>query len=342
MSRPSDFRSDTVTRPPREMLEAMVHADVGDAVLGDDPTVRRLEEEAAARLGKEAAIFLVSGTMANQAAVAAWTSPGDEVILEAESHCIHFEAGGLARNSGAQIRPLPGRRGALDPSAVKGAIRDGSSLAPRTGLVLLEQTHMNAGGAVLPVEGLREVQAVARAASLPVHMDGARLFNAAVASGLAPSVHAACADSVSFSLVKGLCCPAGSLLCGPASFVVRVRRVWRALGGGWRQAGYLAACGLWALDRLVDRLGEDHALARRLAEGLAAIRGVDVDVGGVETNLVFALVDRAEALSEDLAARGVLASAFGDRRLRFVTHRDVGPSDVDAALAAVSAALRRR
>jgi threonine aldolase len=228
----------------------------------------------------------------------------------------------------------------MDPRDVAAAIRTDSPLSPRMGLVLVEQTHMDAGGTVLPLSNLREIAEAARASSLPVHMDGARLFNAAVASGVEASEYAACADSVSFSLVKGLCCPAGSVLCGPADFVARARRVVRAFGGGWRQAGYFAACGLWALDHLVARLAEDHALAYRLAEGLASIPGVEVDLAAVQTNLVFARVSDARALVDSLASRGILASAFEGERVRFVTHRDVGEADVAAALSAASEALR--
>ncbi len=341
--RASDFRSDTVTRPTPEMLRAMVEAEVGDDLLGDDPTVKRLEALSAERLGKEAAVFLVSGTMANQVAVAAWCRPGDEVILEEGSHPIHFEAGALARIAGAQIRPIPGRRGAMDPVDVERAVRPDKSWHPRSTLLVVAQTHLGAGGAVLPLENLRALREVASRKRLRVHMDGARLFNASVASGVSARDFAACADSVTFSLSKGLCCPVGAILCGPADFIAEARRIRKAMGGGWRQAGYLAAAGIHALEHMVERLAEDHVLAKRLAAGLARLPGLEVDPRGGETNIVFVRVRHPmgpDRFLKELEERGVRANAYTLDVVRFVTHRDVGPEDAERALRAAEETLR--
>ncbi|HET6201343.1 MAG TPA: GntG family PLP-dependent aldolase [Planctomycetota bacterium] len=341
----SDFRSDTVTRPTPEMLEAMVRAEVGDDLLGDDPTVKRLEALAAERTGKEAALFLVSGTMANQVAAAVWCRPGDEVILEEGSHPIHFESGALARIAGVQIRPIPGSRGAMDPGDVERAVRPDKPWHPRSSLVVVEQTHLGSGGSVLPLENLRGIREVAARKRLRVHVDGARLFNAVVASGIPASAHAECADSITFSLSKGLCCPVGSLLCGPAPFVSEARRVRKALGGGWRQAGYLAAAGIYALERMVERLAEDHALAKGLAAGLAQTPGLEVDPSGVETNVVFVRVRHPmgpDRFVKGLEERGVRASAYTLDVVRFVTHRDVGPADAERAIREVAHVLSGR
>ena len=338
MSRIADFRSDTVTRPTREMLEAMARAEVGDDVLGDDPTVRRLEEMAAERLGKEEAVFVPSGTMGNQASIAAQTRPGDEVILEEDSHCIHYESGGLGRIASVQVRTLKGRRGAMDPAEVERAIRPPIAYLPRTSLVVVEQTHMNAGGCVLPLENLLAIREIARKRGLRVHMDGARIFNASAASGIPPSRYAAQADSVTFCLSKGLSCPVGSLVCGDGNFVSEARRLRKCLGGGMRQAGYLAACGIYALTHLVERLADDHARAKRLAQGLGNLRGLSVDNLEVESNIVFVSVrvpgldaPKVQALLE---SEGVRAIALGPDRMRFVTHREIEDADVERAIAA--------
>lgn len=343
--RPSDFRSDTVTRPTPEMLRAMVEAEVGDDLLGDDPTVKRLEALSAERLGKEAAVFLVSGTMANQASVAAWCRPGDEVILEEGSHPIHFEAGALARIAGVQIRPILGRRGAMDPVDVERAIRPDKTWHSRSSLLVVEQTHLGAGGAVLPLANLRALREVATRKRLRVHMDGARLFNASTASGVPPREFAACADSVTFSLSKGLCCPVGAMLCGPADFISEARRIRKAMGGGWRQAGYLAAAGIYALEHMVERLAEDHVLAKRLAAGLVRLPGLEVDPKGAETNVVFVRVRHPmgpDRFLKELEERGVRANAYTLDVVRFVTHRDVGPEDAERALRAAEETLRGR
>ncbi|MBX5490533.1 MAG: low-specificity L-threonine aldolase [Chloroflexi bacterium] len=336
-----DLRSDTVTRPTEAMYAAMASAPVGDDVMREDPTVRRLEEVAAARLGKEAGLFFPSGTMANLAALLAHTRRGDEVILEAEAHIYYYEAGGLSVAGGLMPRPLPGHHGALDPAAVAEAIRPDDVHFPRTGLVCLENTHNRAGGTVLTAEQTRAVAEVAHAAGIPLHLDGARIFNAAIALGCDARDLAAPADSVMVSLSKGLSAPVGSLLVGSRAFIERARRARKLLGGGMRQAGVLAAAGLVALEQMVDRLAEDHRHARLLGERLAAIPGVAVDLATVQTNMV-RFSTRPSGLEAPefvarLRARGVLAGARDRWNIRMVTHRHISAADVETAAAAVQA-----
>jgi threonine aldolase len=338
---PIDLRSDTVTLPTEEMYEAMRTAPVGDDVLGEDPTVRRLEEAAAARLGKEAGLFFPSGTMANLAALLAHTRRGDEVILEAESHIVYYEAAGLAVAGALMPRPLPGRYGALDPDQVAEAIRPDDVHFPRTGLVCLENTHNRAGGTVISLEQTRAVCAVAHAAGIPVHIDGARIFNAALALGLDAATLVADADSVMFSLSKGLSAPVGSVLVGSRAFIAAARRARKLLGGGMRQAGVIAAAGLVALERMVDRLVEDHAHARLLGERLAAVPGVAIDLATVQTNIVrFSTAPcglEAPQFVARLREHGVLAGARDRWTIRMVTHRHITAADVEAAAEAVRA-----
>ncbi|MFQ5655859.1 MAG: threonine aldolase family protein, partial [Planctomycetota bacterium] len=271
-----DLRSDTVTHPTEEMLRAMVSAPLGDDVFGDDPTVRALEEEAAALVGKEAALFVPSGTMANSIAVAIATRPGDEIILMDDSHTYLFEGGGSARLWGVHARPLPGEDGCLDPVEVEGAIRPDDPHFPRTSMVLLENTHNMQGGIVVAPEEIARVAAVCRPHSLTLHLDGARLFNGVVALGRPATDFTAPADSVSVCLSKGLSCPVGSLLAGSAEAIGEARRVRKVLGGGMRQAGVLAACGRVALREGIERLADDHRRAAALARGLAALPGVRI------------------------------------------------------------------
>lgn len=333
---PVDLRSDTVTRPTPAMLAAMVAAEVGDDVLGDDPTVQALEARAAALSGKEAALFTPSGTMANQIAIRCWTQPGDEVLMEAGGHPFHYEAGAAAVISGVQIRTLPGEAGLLSTEAVAGALRPDDVHCPPTALVILEDTANRGGGTVYPLDLLDAHGALARRLGLRLHLDGARIFNAVVAQGLPLDRLAAPVDSLCFCLSKGLGAPVGSLLCGPADFIRRARRVRKLLGGGMRQAGYLAAAGLHALTHHVDRLAEDHRRARALAAGLQAL---GLEVAAPPTNMVYvglpeALPLDAAALARALEERGVRCLPTGPRRLRLVTHLDVDDAGVAAALAA--------
>lgn len=337
-----DLRSDTVTRPTAAMREAMARAEVGDDVYGEDPTVNRLQERVAALLGKEAALFVPSGTMANQIALGVLTRPGDEIVCDAGAHCISFESGALAALWGVQARAVAAERGLLDAASVEAMIRPPRDMYPRTRVVEIENTHNRGGGAVYPIERVRAVAEVARRHGLHLYMDGARLWNASAASGIAPDAYAREATMVSVCLSKGLGAPAGSLVCGPKELVVEARRLRKRLGGAMRQSGILAAAGLHALDHHLARLPEDHENARRLAEGLRALPGGSV-LFPVETNLVFAaFAGRSGAeLSQRLAKEGVLANPEGSRpdTLRFVTHLDVTRADVDEALRRAARAM---
>ncbi len=340
-----DLRSDTVTLPTPAMRAAMAAAEVGDDVYGEDPTVRRLEERAAELLGTEAALFVPSGTMGNQVAIACHTYPGQEVIVEASSHIYNVELGTMARFSGVQPRVLVGDRGVFTAPQVALAIRPDLYYLSPTGLVCLENTHNAAGGRIWPLDGAREVLALAHARGIPVHLDGARIFNAAVALGVPAGELAAGFDSVMFCLSKGLGCPVGSVLCGSRAFIAEGRRVRKALGGGMRQAGILAAAGLYALEHHVDRLAEDHLHARLLAEGLAQVPGLSVVPP--ETNIVLFRIERgpdAAELCERLRARGVLASPAGagtsPREIRMVTHLGISRPDVERTVDLVGEELR--
>ena len=336
-----DLRSDTVTRPTEAMYAAIASAPIGDDVMGEDPTVRRLEELAAARLGKEAGLLLPSGTMANLAALMAHTRRGDEVILEAESHIFYYEAAGMAVAGSLMPRTLRGRHGALDAGDVGGATRTEDVHFPRTGLVCLENTHNRAGGTVVSVEQTRAVCSVAHAAGVPVHVDGARIFNAALALGVDAATLVADADSAMFSLSKGLSAPVGSMLVGSAAFIAAARRARKLLGGGMRQAGILAAAGIVALEQMVDRLAEDHAHARLLAQRLATVPGVRVDLETVQTNIVNLRTEpsrlEAPSFAGQLRERGVLAGARDQWTIRMVTHRHISAADIETAAETVRA-----
>lgn len=334
-----DLRSDTVTQPTAEMRHAMAAAPVGDDVYGEDTSVNQLEEKAAQLMGKEAGLFVSSGTMGNLLSVLATCQRGDEIIMEEQMHMFWYEVAGIAALAGVQIRTLPGFRGAVGVEALRGAIRTQDLHFPRTRMFCLENTHNRAGGTVISLEQTRELSAAARQAGLWVHTDGARIFNAAVYLGLEPRELAACSDSLTFCLSKGLAAPVGSVLVGPGDFIDRARKYRKMLGGGMRQVGVLAAPGLVALDQMRQRLAEDHKNARRLAEGLAQL-GATVDLGSVQTNIVCFRVPMAAAdFLRVLARRGVLANATGPDSIRFVTHYQVSQADVDTALAACAEAL---
>jgi threonine aldolase len=332
-----DLRSDTVTRPTPAMRRAIAEAEVGDDVYGEDPSVNRLEELAARRLGKPAAIFVASGTMANQAALRAQTRHGDVVLASQGAHVLRYESGAAAAISGVQIRCL-GRDGILDADDVRAAIpAEDPHLAPVT-LLALENTHNAAGGRVLPFEALQEVTAAARQLGLGLHLDGARIFNAEVASGIPAARWAAPFDTVSFCLSKGLGAPVGSLVCGERITIQRIHRIRKMMGGGMRQAGILAAAGIHALENHVERLAQDHRNAARLARGLEKL-GVPVDPQP-ETNIVLFRFPDAAGFVREARGRELLVNAVSEERLRAVTHLDVSADEVDAALERIGELLR--
>ncbi|MCC6406762.1 MAG: aminotransferase class I/II-fold pyridoxal phosphate-dependent enzyme [Planctomycetes bacterium] len=343
MNGASDFRSDTVTRPTAAMRAAMAAAEVGDDVLDGDPTVKELEARAAEFLGKDGALFVPSGTMANQVALGAWTRSGDEILVEREAHVVRWEAGAAGFLHGVQSVTLSSVRGAMDPGEVRATIRPDFIHCPRTALICVEQTHMGSGGSVVPLANLEAIAKVAREHAIPVHMDGARLANAAVASRIAASRYAACADSVSLCFSKGLGAPVGSVIAGSADFLARAKVVRKRLGGWMRQSGLIAAGALHALEHHVERLADDHALAKELARALHGLPGLACPPEAVETNLVLVQVTHAELDGAALAAKfkehGVLVSALSPRVLRFVTHLDVGPKDVERTARAARSIL---
>lgn len=322
-----DLRSDTVTKPTPAMRQVMATAEVGDDVFGEDPTVNRLQEKVAALLGKEAALFVPSGTMGNQLCLKVLTAPGDEVICEQDAHFLHFEGGALGLLSGVQPRPLAGMQGVVSAEQVEEAIRPSTYYYPRTRVIALENTHNYAGGVVYPLAEIKRIFQVAQRHNLRMHLDGARLWNASCASGIAPEQYASYFDSVSVCLSKGLGAPVGSVVAGSAEFVAQARRLRKIFGGGMRQVGILAAAGIYALDHHLKRLDEDHANARLLAESLEEIGVVRVDLTSVQTNIVVIDISgkrvTAAAAAEALAAAGVLVVPFGRTRLRAVTHLDV-------------------
>ncbi|HZQ78047.1 MAG TPA: GntG family PLP-dependent aldolase [Acidimicrobiia bacterium] len=332
-----DLRSDTVTTPTPAMRRAMAEAEVGDDVYGEDPTVNRLEELAAARVGKEAALYLPSGTMGNQVALRVLTRPGTEVLCAARAHIRQYEAAAAARNAGVQVRPLHDREGTFEADAVDAACQGPAHHLPPLSLVAIENTHMPAGGVPWPPARVEAVAAAARRHGLPVHCDGARLFNAAVALGVGAPVLAAPVDTVMFCLSKGLSAPVGSMLAGSADVIAAAREERARLGGGMRQAGVIAAAGIVALTEMVDRLADDHARARRLAEALADRFPGSVDPAAVQTNIVcLAAAALPASFLDDLAAAGVRAGTVDQATVRLVTHKDVDDADLDRALAAIA------
>jgi threonine aldolase len=339
-----DLRSDTVTKPTPAMREAMARAEVGDDVYGEDPTVIRLEAQVAGVAGMDAAVFVASGTMGNLASVLAHCQRGQEAIVGNESHIFHYEAGGSSALGGVVLHAVETRPdGTLPVEAIAGAIRSADNLhfAP-AGVIALENTHNRCGGVVLPPAYFAEVAALAEAHHLPVHLDGARIFNAAVATGLPVTDWTRHVTSIQLCLSKGLGAPVGSVVAGPAPFVGRVRRVRKMLGGGMRQAGVLAAAGLVALDHMVDRLATDHANARLLAEELSQIPGVAVDLSAVQTNIVIFRLAAALDLGTFLLgcrSQGVLLTNMGNGTLRAVTHADVTLDECRHAVAVARTVL---
>jgi threonine aldolase len=328
-----DLRSDTVTKPTPAMREAMASAEVGDDVFGEDPTVRRLESMAAAVTGKEAALFVASGTMGNLTCLLAHCQRGDEAIVGSEAHVLQYEVAGAAGLGGIQLRPVANdERGLLDLREVAATVRVENIHMPRTAAICLENTHNRCGGAVLTPEYTAAAARLAHRHGAALHLDGARIFNASVALGVPVSDLTAEVDSVTFCLSKGLSAPVGSLVCGAAEFVTRARKARKSLGGGMRQAGVIAAAGIVALETMVDRLAQDHENAQALAEGLSRVPGVRVDPDAVQTNIVVFVVDDGIAFQRRLRDAGVLTTAFGPAKVRMVAHYGIERADVEEAL----------
>lgn len=336
---PIDLRSDTVTVPTQKMRDAMRDAVVGDDVYGEDPTINRLERLAAEIVGKEDALFVTSGTQGNQVAVLSHAQRGDEVILEEHSHIFYYETAGLATIAGVQSRTIKGINGQMPIPEIVSAIREDDVHCPGTALICLENTHGDSGGRILPLSYMEEVFQVSRQYHIPVHLDGARLFNAAIGLGVDPKEITKYTDSVQFCLSKGLSAPMGSILAGPKEYIKRARKWRKMLGGGTRQAGIVGAAGIIALEEMVDRLKEDHIHAKALAEGLALIDGIDIDAEGVETNIIMFSIDKlgmgAEEFIKQLNKLDVLANPSGPFRIRFVTHRGITKDDIDRTIEAV-------
>ncbi|MDO8670046.1 MAG: low-specificity L-threonine aldolase [Dehalococcoidia bacterium] len=340
--KPIDLRSDTVTLPTLEMRQAIFEAELGDDVMGEDSTVNRLETMAAERLGKEAGLLAVSGTMSNLIAVLSHCQRGDEFIVGTEAHILLYEAGGSAGLGGVHHRAVPNEPdGTMNLLAIEEAIREPNIHFPRTALICLENTHNRCGGDALTPEYTASVVDLARRYAIPLHLDGARIFNAAVALGVDVKELTKGVESVGFCLSKGLSAPVGSVLCGSEAFIARARRLRKMLGGGMRQAGIIAAAGIVGLEKMIDRLAEDHANARRLAEGIQGIASIQVDPEQVSTNIIIAEVVEGSAvdLQTKLAAAGVKASIMGKNNLRFVTHNGIDRTDILAAIAIINETL---
>ncbi len=335
-----DLRSDTVTLPTQEMRKAMAEAEVGDDVYREDPTVNKLEELASEMLGKEAALFVTSGTQGNQVSILSHTTPGDEIILEEKSHIITYEVGGVARLGGVQTKTICGKKGVMLPAEIECSIREDDIHQPKTTLVCIENTHNRAGGTVIPPDILKKTYDIAQKYEIPVHMDGARIFNAATYLKTPVKEIAKYADSVMFCLSKGLCAPVGSIIAGNKQFITRARRFRKMLGGGLRQAGILAAAGIVSLQKMTQRLDEDHENAKILAEGLCSIDGIKLDLDTVQTNIVICDISglkmTGSQFSHELSKRGIKINGGKGFNVRFVTHHGVCRRDVEEAINRVS------
>lgn len=346
MSGVADFRSDTVTSPTARMYEAMLRAQVGDDAHGDDATVMELEERFAKLFNKESALFFPTGTMANQAAVASHTLPGDEILIDEYAHIFMYEGGALSRIANVQSRTLSTNQGKYSFGSLAHAVRGSSVHMPRTSLICAEQSHMFSGGSILPIEYLKELHAFALSRCIPVHLDGARIFNVLAETGLEPAVYGETCDSLMISLTKGLSCPVGAVLVGDGGFVERARRIRKWMGGGLHQAGVIAACGLVALDELPERLAVDNALCRHLGGFVLGLNGARMAQENIDTNVLFLEVTHpsldAPMVEAALSDRGVRALALGDRLLRFVTHRHLTESDVNNAGEALHQILKNK
>jgi threonine aldolase len=340
-----DLRSDTVTLPTPEMREAMAKAELGDDVYGEDPTINHLQELAAEKMGKPAGLFVASGTMGNLIAVLSHCQRGDEVIVGKKNHVFVHEAGGMSALGGVHSCQLPNQPdGSLPLEELAAAVRPDDLHEPVTRLVCLENTHNGCGGVYQTPEYMRKVADFAHSRGLSVHLDGARIFNAAIAQGLPASVLAEPVDSVTFCLSKGLCAPVGSVLCGSQAFIAKARRLRKMLGGGMRQAGILAAAGIVALESMIDRLGEDHTRAKNLADGLRLVPGLELDLGTPATNMVFLSLAAdvkcsTDELIDKLKQRGVLIGATGEQKYRLVTHYWIEDAGVEKTISAFRSAL---
>lgn len=337
-----DFRSDTVTKPTPKMREAMYHAEVGDDVYGDDPTVRQLEKLAAEKLGKEAALFVPSGTFGNQLALFTHCARGTEVIVGEDNHIFYHEVGAASVIAGVQLRTIPTTNGYMDPDAVLGAIRDEDIHYPETSLLCVENAHST--GAVVPMTNMRELYALAKERNIPVHLDGARLFNAAATLEVDVSEICAYADSIMFCLSKGLAAPVGSMLVGEADFIERARKKRKLMGGGLRQAGVLAAAGIIAIEEMSHRLYEDHRLAKELAEGLEQIPGITVLRDRLDINMVFFKIEEDRIDEEDLLRglkeRNLLVNGMEDGLYRFVVNKDTPADAVEKLIKTMTTLVR--
>ena len=339
-----DLRSDTVTKPTPEMRRAMADAEVGDDVFGDDPTVNALQEFAADLLGKEAGLFVPTGSMGNQVSLGALSQPGDEVVCESGAHFLHYEGGSVSAHLGLMMRPLAGDAGIITADRVAEALRPGSEHNPRTAVVAIENTHNSAGGRIFPLDEAKAIAKISREHDVRVHLDGARLFNAQAATGSPASEWAACADTVTFCFSKGLGAPVGSMVCSTQEVIAEGRRLRKRLGGGMRQVGVLAAAARVALETGPERLSEDHENAQVLARGLVDLHEDAVELSSVETNMVYLNlrpfsktgVEVSDALRKD----GIVTLALSPDAMRLVTHRDVDRDDIDKALRVLASVLR--
>jgi threonine aldolase len=331
-----DLRSDTVTKPTPAMRKVMMGAEVGDDVFGEDPTVNKLQERVADLMGTESALFVASGTMGNQVCINCHTRPGDEVICDENNHIYNYEGGAPALLSGVQLHPLPGQFGIITASQIDLALRPPDSHFPQSRLVVLENTHNRGGGTIYPLEEIKKIFHLAREKNLKMHLDGARLWNAHVATGIPLKTFAGFFDSISVCLSKGLGAPVGSVVAGSKDFIKEAHRYRKIYGGGMRQVGILAAAGLYALDNHVERLAEDHRRARRIAEYLNSVPGVQVNLSITQTNIVIAEFDTTKWNMSQLAAqfkeKGLLCVPFSLSKIRFVTHLDVTDTDIDQAI----------
>ncbi len=331
-----DIRSDTVTKPSTGMRETMANAEVGDDVFGEDPTVNRLQEYVADLLGKEAALYVPSGTMANQISINAHTQPGNEVICESGCHLFNYEAGGPALLSGVMLRTLDGNKGSLSVEQIEENIRPDNSHFAQTTLITLENTHNRAGGTIFPLEEIKKISALAKERKIKIHLDGARLMNAVVATGIKASEWTSYFDSASICLSKGLGAPVGSVIAGSAEFIHKAHRYRKTYGGGMRQAGVIAAAGIYSLENNVERLSDDHDNARLFAEGISDLDGINVDIDWVQTNIVMIDIDPSQGSGarwvDVLGESGVAILATAPQRLRAVFHLDVSSEEANMAV----------